>query len=315
MKLNVVRRLAVACACILPACGPDNSHSEIAENSSSASSPGSTSSTAETSGVFESSSATTSAVDESSATGGADACSPAPTEFLNADVGVYANDWPAFGPIEATCTASAIEPADNPCCTDLRLECLAPDGETLVPIRMSFSSETLDTQLDGVVGFPDLVLGFFNPERQINGGPYFGTVSLRDSQGALLLLASQYANSAEQLAVGQEIEMATAGWLAPGSPEAAAWHAPFDSVWLRNAGCAAREALRPGSNTEVPLVIEFDGDEGPLQVDDRTIQYDVPVQGEHFDVIVSDAYYREELTCGDCPVTEAKLLLLRSSER
>jgi hypothetical protein len=173
------------------------------------------------------------------------------------------------------------------------------------------SDAAVDDQLDSILGTDGLSISFYKPTQQINGGPYYGSVTLRDAAGDLILLGHQ--SYRDYIAEGDAFDIGRAGWLEPGSEAYDAWAAPFGEMVIHNGGCAPRDALRPGSETETPLSIEFTGDNGPVAVYDRNIEYGVQVGGQSFDIVVSDAFSRNELNCGDCPVTEGIFLILRSA--
>jgi hypothetical protein len=301
---------------LLPACSASEAHpaTDPSTSTSTGALPAETSTTGLATSSSSSSSGDTNAttsVADSSSTGDNLCASPLDVE-LNTELAIFANDWPDYGPISATCSVFQVSPDENPCCSDIDFRCAHPSSPSPIAIRVIFRRATYGDRLDTLEGASGLRFQFYNPENQIDGGPYYGTVSLRDAAGDLILLASQHMHLSAQLAQGEQVEMAVAGWLDPEDPEYDAWHAPFGPIWLRNIGCPPHDALRPGANIETPLVMQLDGDEGPLTLFDRSIESGVLVGGSRFDLIVSDAFFRDEINCGDCPVTEAKIALVRA---
>ena len=292
---------------------PSSTTSEESSSSPSTSSETEPATTASTT-TDTTTSTTESATADSSSTGNPELC-PAPHEGdFSGNLAVLVPDWPEDGPIVAPCEVLSFGPGPDRASDQLRLTCTHPSVPMPIDMDIFLSADAIDTHFDGLAG-TSVVVSYYRPtpEKQVNGGPFYGTVTIRDDGGALILLASQFAWYDAQLAEGDEVEVARPGWLRPGTEAWEVWNDPFGTMMIRNVGCAPREALRPGSPTETPLALEFEADDGPVTVYDHTIEYGVRVDGAPFDVVVSDAFFRHELTCGDCAVTEAKLLLLRSA--
>ena len=97
---------------------------------------------------------------------------------------------------------------------------------------------------------------------------------------------------------------------------------PIPSPTLRFAGAVGMLRRTMGVETKAPkgyellpepVAIDFTTENGVVSVYDRNIEYGVEVGGQSFDIVVSDAFFRHELNCGDCPVTEGEFLILRSA--
>jgi hypothetical protein len=139
-------------------------------------------------------------------------------------------------------------------------------------------------------------------------------VTIRDGTGDLLLLSHTLNVFDAYPEEGSGFEVGRAGWLTPGTAKHEAWSAPVGAMMMRNMGCGPRENVRPGSETETPLALELTSDAGLVWTYDRTTTFGVQIDGQTFDILVSDAFFRGPLNCGDCPVTESSLLIVRAGD-
>ena len=216
-------------------------------------------------------------------------------------------EWPEGGTLDAACEAVDFEP-EAPFA--LRLSCTHPETALPAVVRLRVSGD--DGQLDGLPGTSGLRVSFYNPPRGSIGCSVCNDLSIRDAAGDLILL-SHSTWLFETVPEGAAVDVGGAGWLEPGSEEFESWSAPFDDLQIRNVGCAPRAALRPGAETETPLALELMADTGPVAIYDRTAERGLEVDGQRFDIIVSDAFVRGPFNCGDCPITEGVFLVLRSA--
>lgn len=238
-------------------------------------------------------------------------CPAAELEMPPAGVGVDATDyWPESGPMTATCEAVSLTARGRG--LELRLSCAHPEGGSR-SLGIGLHGGTHDGQLDGLVGTRGLLVSFAIPPEGSIGCNVCGDVVVRDAAGDLVLLGNRTDLLGE--VIGEEVGLDVGGpeWFPPGSPEHANWSAPFTDLFVSNLGCAPRHAIDPGSDTEIPLALQFTADEGLVSVYDKSTLFGVEVGRQTFDVFVSDAFSRGPLTCGDCPATETTFLILRSS--
>jgi hypothetical protein len=222
--------------------------------------------------------------------------------------GALTDDWPEGGTLDAVCEAVELT-GDK---TTLRLSC--PHPETMLPVEVviSFPPDVVEGQLDDLPGMTDLQVSFFNPPRGTIGCTGCNDLRIRSSSGELLVLSNVTWLYESVPAEGTAIDLGGPEWLDPESEDYETWTAPFGGIVMRHVGCAPRASLRPGSETETPLAVEVMTDV-VVPVYDRNIESAIEVGDERFDVIVSDAFFRGPLTCGDCPFTVASFLVLRSS--
>jgi hypothetical protein len=311
----VVTTRLVACtiACSTAACQDDAPANSPSETSSGTQSLDSSSST--TSSSATSSSTTTSSADESSSTstsgqdmGTGENCPPADAMAAYAAAGAIALEWPDGVSLDATCEALSL--FDEP--FGIELSCVHPESGEPVPIRLNVSG-SVDDQLNWLPGTTGLRLSFFNPSKDAVSCYACVDVSLRDAEGRLVLLSRSLDLFDAVPAEDAEFDMTGPKYLDARSSEYQSFAFPFTSIQLHHVGCAPRDNLRPGSEVETPLAIEFAFDGGDISLYDRNIAEGVEVGDERFDIIVADAFFRGPLNCGDCPPTEAIYLVLRSS--
>lgn len=219
--------------------------------------------------------------------------------------------WPEYGPVTATCEAiSLVQQVQG--YLVLSLACAHPSGETR-ELLLRLHPDLVDEQLDDLPGTTGLEVSFFVVEEGSIGCRVCSDVVVHDAQGELVLLSNR--TSLYDAIIGERVGLDVGGpeWLAPGSPEHAVWSAPFTDLFVRNLGCAPRDAIEPGSDTETPLALQFTSDAGLVSIYDKNSLRGVEVGGQTFDVFVSDAFSRGPLTCGDCAATETGFLILRSN--
>lgn len=302
--------LGVAAACL--GCGP--SGSSMAEGGASSATMETLGTTSETSTSPSEStwstvdaSSSTLATSEATETGNQDGCAPPNPDVFASSAGALTDNWPDGGTLDATC--DAVEFVDH---RTLRLTCMHPETGLPAEVVVSFSAGAVGSQLDDLPGTTGLLVSFFNPPRGSIGCIGCNDLRIHDSDGRLIALSSATWLFDSIPAEGTAIDLSAAKWLDPGSDAYENWSAPFGEMQMRHVGCAPRASLRPGSETETPLALEFMADNGLVAVYDRNIEYGVEVDGQRFDVLVSDAFFRGDLNCGDCPFTEGSYLVLRS---
>lgn len=290
-------------------CGPDSAGLDASTratdhaDSSGAPSDGTVSADATSS----SSSIDDSTAAESSTTALPDLCPPANPEIYTSGVVAIAQDWPDGGFEDVSCEAVSLAREPHA----VLLSCTHP--ETLVPVdvRINVPESAAEDQLSDIAGASDLRVSFYKTPEGSIGCVFCNHVTIRDATGDLILLGHlrwDYSYPAE----GVAFEVGRAGWLEAGTPAYDAWSAPFEDLVVRNVGCVERENLRPGSDTETPLALQFTADTGVVSIYDRNVEYAIEVGGQRFDILVSDAFFRGPLTCGDCFATESSFLILRS---
>jgi hypothetical protein len=313
--LVMTRRTLVvsSIAYAIGACQDDTPADSPSETSSGTQSLDSSSSTTSSSATSEST--TTSSADESSSTstsgmdmGTGDKCPPADEMAAYTAAGAIALDWPDGAFLDATCEALSL--FDKP--FGIELSCIHPESGDAVPVRLNVSGNVED-QLDWIPGTTGLRLSFFSPPKGAVSCYACVDVSLRDAEGRLVLLSRSLDLLDAVPAEGAEFDMTGPKFLDPRSAEYQGFSAPFTSIELQHVGCAPRDNIRPGSEVETPLAIEFAFDGGEISLYDRNIAEGVEVGDERFDIIVANAFFRGPLNCGDCPPTEANYLVLRSS--
>lgn len=254
------------------------------------------------------SSGSTIATSEASDTGMPDTCAAAdPDAPISAGGLALTQAWPDGGTLDAQC--DAIEWLHDP--TRLRLSCVHPETMLPVDVDIRMSDEVRET-LDALPGTSGLRVSFYNPPRGSIGCLACFDLTIRSSDGELLALFHA-TMSPYPVRQGAGIDMTGAVWLEPDSAEYDEWSAPFDEIQLRDVGCAPRASLRPGSDTETPLAVELTADGATISIYDRNVEEGVEIDGQRFDVHVSDAFSRGPLNCGDCPGTEAVFAIVRSS--
>jgi hypothetical protein len=307
--------LLAAVACGPSAGGPATGEETGTEPGTSTGPPsaGSTSSgeTAFSSSTSESSVSDDSTTSDATTADGAE-CPAADLDMPPAGAGVGVADyWPESGPMTATCEAISLvaEPRGY---LVLTLECAHRRGGTR-ELRIRLHPDIVDGQLDDMPGTTGLEVSFNVPEEGSIGCSVCGDVVVRDAAGDLVLLGNR--TDLYDGIIGERVGLDVGGpeWFPPGSPEHATWSAPFTDLFVRNLGCAPREAIDPGSDTEIPLALQFTSDAGLVSIYDKNSLLGVEVGGQTFDVFVSDAFSRGPLTCGDCAATETTFLILRSS--
>jgi hypothetical protein len=228
--------------------------------------------------------------------------------MLPGGVVALTQDWPD-GPFDDV-QCEALYLAQEP--TALVLNCIHPDTIEPVEVRMRLPEDTTEEYFAEFLGNQDLRASFFVPPPESIGCILCLHASLRDESGELILLGYSVDLYTSYPAEGVAFDVGRAGWLRPGTPEYDAWIDPFGDLVARNVGCAERESLRPGSDVEIPLALQFTADDGLVSIYDRNEEYGVEVAGQRFDIRVDSAFYRGPLTCGDCPVTEVTFVVLRS---
>lgn len=243
-----------------------------------------------------------------STTGVGDGCTPPDPDVLQADAVALAPNWPAGGFSDVICDATEIQ-QDPPA---VAFSCAHPETGLPSEVRIRLPAEMLENQLAWLPGVPGLRLSFFVPPEGAIVCFACNHVTIRDPEGGLLLLSHLRYMYDGYLPRGETMEVGKAEWLQPGSIEYAEWSAPFETFNVQNLGCEERASLRVGSQTETPLALEFVSDLGLVRIYDRNAEYGIPVQGVVFDVIVSDAFFRGPLECGDCPVTESIFSVVRA---
>jgi hypothetical protein len=304
----------VAIACQAPACRSESSNVGTAESGTSLGSTTSEDTSHATSGSTSEAASTGSTSSgpessESSDTGAQDNCPAADLEISASSAGVLTQDWPEGGTVDAPCEVQEL--SDDK--TTLRLSCLHPDKMVPVEVVYSFPPGVIGTQLDGLVGETGVLASFYNePPRSID---CLGCndLRLRDAGGDLLVLSNVTRLYGAVPAEGATIDVSAAKWLDLDSPELPTWSAPLGSLHVRHVGCAERASIRPGSDVETPLALEVATDTGLVGVYDRSREYGVEIGGERFDLVVSDAFFRGPLNCGDCPSTLVSFLVVRAS--
>jgi hypothetical protein len=135
-----------------------------------------------------------------------------------------------------------------------------------------------------------VTLSFLGPVGFTGGGA--GTIfRIRSDDGRLLLLAH---NSTGRRG---DTLFPTSFW----GPE---WTLPLDDIGQYYADCEPRGAVRPFAEQEVPMVIEFATDAGPVSVFDRAWG-NFEVNGQSYSAYVFDAYEQVEgctQAAGECYV-------------
>lgn len=242
-------------------------------------------------------------------TGLPDSCPPADPDFAVGSGLVLSleSDWP-FGPtIDANCNVVDVrlEPIG------LLLECVHPESQGVVELAMR-TGGAAEAQLAPLVGTMGARLSFYMPEFLGFGCDACLDVSLRDNAGELMVLTRGYSDYDFVRAEGETIELSSPGWLDPRSDAFLTWSDPFDSITARHVGCIERESLRPGSRVETPLEVAFAVGNDVLALYDRNGEQGALFGERTFDIIVSRAFFRGPLNCGDCPATEIAFLVVRS---
>lgn len=257
-----------------------------------------------------------SGADETSGGPDTGSCPPPDPDVSESLAFVQAPDWPESATAVTTeCAAVSLTDAPEFFETlDLQLACAHPEIMEPLEVHFYFSAPSIGEQLDALPGVSGLSASFYWPDPDLVApGDLLYQMTLRDEDGALLVLAYSLYLFDATLASGAALEVGRPQWLTPGTDEHEAWNAPLGEMTARNVDCARRESLRPGASFEIPLVVELQADRGPISMYDRSAAYGLAVGGEPFDIIVSDAFMRDRINCGDCPLTEITFLVLRSA--
>lgn len=255
------------------------------------------------------SSGSTIATAEATETGNQDGCPPPDPTVFASSAGALTQDWPEGGTLDTPCDAVDLS-VDK---TTLRLSCVHPETSLAVEVVVSFPPGAVESQLDALPGTNGLLVSFYNPPRGSIGCSGCNDLRIHDADGRLIVLSNGTLLFDFVPAEGVAVDVTGAKWLEPRSEDYQNWSAPFGELQMRHVGCAPRASLRPGAETETPMAIEFIADDGLELVYDRNVEYGVEVDGQRFDVLVSDAFFRGMLNCGDCPFTVGSFLVLRSS--
>lgn len=310
--------LLVAVTSAILGCGGDSSNAE--GSGSSEMSSGTTenvdsstaateSATTETSMSASVTSAATLDTSVGTSSGGVDDCPPGDPNQLAASAIANAPEFPSGGFVDVSCDAISIEREPS----RLVSSCVHPVTRAPTEIRINAVS-VFENQLAWLPGTSDLRVSFYKKKEDVIGCGACTHLTIRDSAGDLLLLSHTLNLFDAYPDEGSAFEVGKAGWLEPGTPEYEAWSAPFAELMVRNMGCGARENVRPGSESETPLALELGSDNGLVWTYDRTTTPGVEVDGQAFDILVSDAFFRGPLNCGDCPVTESSFLIVRAAD-
>lgn len=243
-----------------------------------------------------------------------DFCPAADASVDQAAAFVQAPGWPEETAITASCEGVSIATADGFVgLLDISLDCMDQTSGFTGDVHVYVAESAISGQLDEIPGSENLLLSFWWPSADvINPGDSIFQLSLRSADGSLVLLAYTGSLFDGYLAEGDSLKVGRPFWLTSGTEEYEAWNEPFGEMYLRSIGCPSRESLRPGSSMETPLVVEFGADLGSVEIYDRNFVSQLLVDGEAFDVIVSDAFFRNDLNCAHCPVTAVTFLILRS---
>lgn len=316
---RVLRRAALrpvvifACACEsggVASVSSSSSDSDTTSTTTSSTSESSSASAATTSSA-DTSSSSSSEVADTSTSGAVDDCPGVDPEVSvgSALVLTMESNWPIGFTTGAPCDVLSVAYFDEEP-IGLRLACIHPDSQEVVELVLRIGG-IVEAHLESFVGMNDTRLAFFNPEPSGFGCSVCLDLTLRDSEGGLLVL-SKVVGLDGVLAEGRDFDLTGPAWLEPMDAAYASWSAPFETITAKNLGCNERENLRPGSETETPLAIEFASASDSLLLYDRNAATDVAVGEETLDVIVSRAFFRGALNCANCPVTELAFLIARA---
>jgi hypothetical protein len=307
--LNVERprTLGLALGLTILGCGPKESGADATEGVETTTNDASTSEGPGTSSTMDASSDSADA-DGVTSTGSHDPCPPADDEVRSARINFVAPSWPDDGPtaIDALCEAESFASGTGV----LNLRCAHPTLGTEHAVEIHIGDTGIGDRIADWVGASGLAVSFFQRDEGDPWGTAYWTASLRDGDGALLLLAHHSALLAETPAAADGIEVGRPGWLDPGSPEWEAWSAPLPTMTMRDMGCPERPPLRGGSRAEVPLALELAVEAGTVSIFDRNQTTGIQVAGGSFDVIVSDAFVGQDVTCVDCAGAAITFLVL-----
>lgn len=318
--LSTATRLApVAAVVVLCACGPAvHESAQTDPDPGSTTEPGTNGPGGSTTTSPDTTSGTTLEGSDSSSGGPGGIECPSPGSSSDWVWGSAAiPDYPGEDvPVDATCEALSIQ--EEPEVEDvfvLNLLCQVAGQTETYEAGLGFRGSAAYGNLDYLPGASNLQLSFFKikpNEFGILGAP-LGVVSLRDEVGDLILLSYSDAYPMP-FSAGESTSVGRAPWIpdAGGVGSYEEWNLPFGDMSLTHIGCAPRESTTPDSDLEIPLVLEFESDDGFVQIYDRHEIQDLQMGGQAFDVVVGRAAMLVDPDCVSCPYATFSMLITRS---
>lgn len=221
----------------------------------------------------------------------------------------FALDWPETGVgVQTSCDVVGIEPSNLRGRVELMLLCLHSDSQVEYEVSFVFKEWLVEPYLEGLLGGQDLLVSFYVRERVMElENPALYQMTIREETGELLLLAYSglwYHPFQE----GEIREVGRASWLR--GPAYEAWNEPFGDMTVRHVGCAWRESAVSTAGVQVlPLLLEFESDNGPVSLYEYNAAYGVELGGEPFDVLVGTTAVIDSPVCEPCPPTRASFII------